>query len=40
MKKTIRYNKNLQNELDLRLANYKFFSGKYFIFEKNGKGKE
>ena len=37
---TIRYNKNLQNELDLRHAIYKYFSEKYFIFEKNGKGKE
>ena len=30
----------MQNELDLRHAIYKYFSEKYFIFEKNGKGKE
>ena len=31
--KTIKYNKNLKDELNIKLANYKFFSGKYFSFE-------
>ena len=38
--KIIKYNKNLKNKLDIHLVNYKFFSGKYVIFEPNGKGKE
>ena len=38
--KTIKYNKYLQNKLDIKLVNYKFFSGKYIIFEKDGIGKE
>ena len=36
----IKYNKNIQNILDISLINYKFFSNRYIIFEKNGKGKE
>ena len=36
----IKYNKNIQNILDISLINYKFFSDRYIIFEKNGKGKE
>ena len=36
----IKYNKNMQNILDISLINYKFFSDRYIIFEKNGKGKE
>ena len=36
----IKYNKNMQNILDICLINYKFFSDRYIIFEKNGKGKE
>ena len=36
----IKYNKNMQNILDINLINYKFFSDRYIIFEKNGKGKE
>ena len=38
--KTVKYNKNLQNKLDIELSNYKLFSGKYIIFDNNGKGKE
>ena len=26
--------------MDITLVNYKFFNGKYIIYEKNGKGKE
>ena len=36
----IKYNKNIQNILDISLINYKFYSDRYIIFEKNGKGKE
>ena len=36
----IKYNKNMQNILDISLINYKFFSDRYIIFEKNGKAKE
>ena len=36
----IKYNKNMQNILDISLINYKFFSGRYIIYEENGKGKE
>ena len=36
----IKYNKNMQNILDISLINYKFFSDRDIIFEKNGKGKE
>ena len=36
----IKYNKNMQNILDINFINYKFFSDRYIIFEKNGKGKE
>ena len=36
----IKYNKNMQNILDISIINYKFFSGRYIIFEKNGTGKE
>ena len=36
----IRYNKVLKNALDIGIINYRFFSGKYIIFEKNGFGKE
>ena len=38
--KIIKYNKNLQNIIDINLINYKFFSGRYIIYEKDGKGKE
>ena len=36
----IKYNKNIQNIINISLINYKFFSQRYIIFEKNGKGKE
>ena len=36
----LKYNKNLQNKIDINLINYKFFSRKYIIFEKNGIVKE
>ena len=34
------YNKQFQNLLLVDIKNYKEISGKYKIFEKNGKGKE
>ena len=44
MKKTklqiIKYNKYLQNILDIKFINYKFLSGSYIIYEENGKGKK
>ena len=36
----IKYNKKLQELADISLINYKFLSGKYIIFEKDGKAKE
>ena len=36
----IKYNKNLQNTLDIKLINYKFYKGTYIIYELNGKIKE
>ena len=36
----IKYNKNMQNTMDINLINYKFFSERYIIYEINGKGKE
>ena len=38
--KLIKYNKEIQHKLNLNLVHYKFISGKYFIGNKNGKGKE
>ena len=38
--KVIKYNKKLKNEIDIKLINYKFYSGKYIIYETNIKGKE
>ena len=38
--KVVKYNKRMQNNLDLNLINYKKFTNKYIIFEVNGKGKE
>ena len=35
-----KYNKNLQHILEISLINYKFFSGKYIIYELNGNIKE
>ena len=36
----IKYNKKLQNQIDISLINYINFSRKYIIKEENGKGKE
>ena len=30
----IKYNKTLQNNLDISITNYKHFEGKYLIYEK------
>ena len=38
--KLVKYNKKLQNRININLLNYKFYSKKYIIFEENGKGKE
>ena len=36
----IKYNKNLQNRININILNYKILSGKYTIYEQNGKVKE
>ena len=36
--KIIRYNKKMQNLLGIDIIYYKIFSGKYFLYESNGKG--
>ena len=38
--KLIKYNKRLQENMNISLINYKIFSGKYIIYEQKGKGKE
>ena len=38
--KIIIYNKKLQNKIDIKLINYKFYSSKYIIYETKTKGKE
>ena len=38
--KLIKYNKNLQNKMDIEITHYKFFSGRYIVYEENRKGKE
>ena len=38
--KIIKYNKSLQANLNINLINYKYFSGRYIIYESNGIGKE
>ena len=38
--KLIKYNKSLQEIINVTLINYKYFSGKYIEYEPNGKGKE
>ena len=38
--KLIKYNKSYQENMNISLINYKIFSGKYIIYEQNGKGKE
>ena len=37
--KLIKYNKNLQQKTDIKLINYQLLSGKYIVYEKNGKCK-
>ena len=36
----IKYNKNLQNLMDIKLINYKLYKGNYIVYETKGKGKE
>ena len=36
----IKYNKNLQNKLDINLINYKLLSEKYIVYESNMKVKD
>ena len=36
----IKYNKNMQNLLDIKMINYKFYKGRHIIYELNGKVKE
>ena len=36
----IKYNKSLQENINISLINYKLFSGKYIEYELNGNGKE
>ena len=38
--KIIKCNKNLQKNMNISIINYKFFSGKYIIYESNGIRKE
>ena len=38
--KIIKYNKNLQNKINISIINYKFYKGKYIIYESKGIEKE
>ena len=38
--KVIKYNKSLQNNINISIINYKFFTGKYIIYDTNRNGKE
>ena len=38
--KLIKYNKILQNKINIKLYNYKIFSGRYIEYEKDGNSKE
>ena len=38
--KIVKYNKNLQKNINISLINYKFFAKKYIIYESNRFGKE
>ena len=38
--KLIKDNKCLQNNININLINYKILSGRYIVYEENGKGKE
>ena len=36
----IKYNKRIQNNMNINSINYKIYSGRYIIYETNRKGKE
>ena len=36
----IKYNKHLQNLMDIKLINYKLYKVNYIVYETRGKGKE
>ena len=38
--KIVKYNKSLQKNIDISIANYKHFTGRYLIYGANGIGKE
>jgi len=38
--KMLKYNKSLQNKIDISLLNYQLFKGNYIIYETNRLGKE
>ena len=38
--KLVKYNKSLQQKMDISINNYIHFKGNYIIYESNGKGKE
>ena len=38
--KVLKYNKSLQNNINISIINYKFFTGKYIIYDTNRNGKE
>ena len=38
--KIIKYNKKIQNKIDIKLINYRMFSERYIIYESNNFGKE
>ena len=38
--KLVKYNKNLQQKINICIINYIHFKGKYIIYESKGKGKE
>ena len=38
--KLLKYNKCLQNNININLINYKIFSGRYIVYEENGNIKE
>ena len=38
--KVVKYNKSLQKYIDISIINYKYFTGKYIIYESTRIGKE
>ena len=38
--KLVKYNKSLQNNININLINYKILSGRYIVYEENGNIKE